>query len=209
MITIQELRDTENKLSIFMDMDKLSQYIVTVKDLIDAFPRCLNDDEKLEVITKADYFSKLKQSEQVSIIMTIKDDNVKDQIIRNAKLMEAAFDKYSSIKFIRTTSDESKMYVLNNPDMIEKFNISEYEIRSIIEGLSNENKIQILSNQELISQLRIEEFQLTNLIIGIEDDSIKSELAQTYKLKPFYRISIIKSFSDEKASVFAEAFLLT
>lgn len=197
MKTIQELRDTENKLSIFMDFNQLTQYVETIKDLIDAFSMCLNDDEKLEIMTKSNYFSRLKSNVQTRIIMTIEDDKIKGQIIRNKKLMETAFDQYSSIKFIKTANDESKLYFLNNPDMIEKFNVSEYEIKTIIEGLANENRVQILSNQEMVKRLRIEGFQLTNLIIGLDDDNIKNELAQAYKLDTYYKILIIKSFSDE------------
>lgn len=197
MKTIQELQQIKDKLSIFLDFEQLKQYISTIGELIDAFSTCLNDDEKYEVMTKSDYFERQKPYTKSSIIMTINDDKIKSQIIQNASLVESSFESYNFMKFCMTLNDESKIYVLNCPNYIEKFNLKNYDAKKIIESLSSANKSLILSNKQLLQELGIKGFDVTNLIIALEDDGVKSKLVKEHELSEYDKIGVIKSFSDD------------
>lgn len=194
-MTIKDLEKEEDKMAIFRDFNVLKQYIVTVKDLLDAMA-LLNDNEKLEVM-KLDYFQRQATSVKARVAMEIKDEKVKSQIIRDLPLMEAIFDDYNFKRFLETLNDESKMYVLKNSAILKKFNMAEYDIKQIIQSMSNENRVEILSNKALITELGIGRFDLNNLIIGIQGDEDKYKLAKEYELNEFDIIGVIKSFSDE------------
>lgn len=197
MKTIEELKNAEDKLSIFLNFEKLTQYISTVRELIEAFSTCLSDNEKFEAITKSDYFERQAPYTKSTIIMTIKDDKIKNKIIQDSSIVEKSFEQYSFMKFCKTLNDEGKMFVLNCQGYIEKFDLKSYEIRDLIEALSEDNRVLILSNKELVKKLGIDGFNLTNLIIGLKDDSSKSKLAKEHELNEYDQIGVIKSFSDE------------
>lgn len=196
-MTIKDLEKVEDKMTIFRDLNLLKQYIVTVKDLLEAMSLCLSDNEKLEIM-KLDYFQGFKPHVKASAIMLINDDAIKSQIIRDLPFLESAFDQYRFKTFVETLNDESKIYVLNSPDILKKFDVASYEARGIIEAMSNANRIMILSNKELMGQLRISNYEIVRLISGLENDEDKFKIAEQYELSQYETVEIIKSCSDEK-----------
>ncbi|MBQ2835287.1 MAG: hypothetical protein IJE68_00390 [Clostridia bacterium] len=196
MKTLQDLENVEDKMAIFRDFELLKQYVVTVKDLIDAFSY-LGDNQKLEVMNFS-YFKNLSQSSKASAIMTITDNAVKRQILQNTALVEEVFDQYNFCEFLISTDDQTKNEVLNNLQLINKFNLNGRHIRKIIMSMSNEGKTNILSNTELIKQLGIESFDLSHLIATIEDDEIKIQLSKDYELREYEELRVILSLSTQK-----------
>lgn len=196
MKTIQDLEKVEDKMAIFRDFELLKQYVVTVQDLIDAFSY-LDDNQKLEVMSQS-YFQNLSQSAKSRAVMTITDNVVKRQILENTALLEDVFDQYNFCEFLMSTDDQTKKDVLNNLQLLNKFDLNGRHIRKIIISMSNEGKTNILSNTELIKQLGLESFDLSDLIASLEDDEIKYQLSKDYELGEHETTQVIISLSDGK-----------
>lgn len=195
MKTIQDLNNEKDKMAIFKDFELLKQYVVTVKDLTEAMTLYLDDNQKLEVMEQ-DYFKNLSQYWKAKIVKTITDTKIKSQIIQNPALLEEIFTQYDFVQFLQSASDECKMYVLNNPEILGKFKISNWDMKIIITSMSNESKTGLLQNQDLIKKLGFTSFDIAELIAHIEDDEIKDKLVEDYELDEFNKSQVIKSFSD-------------
>lgn len=196
MKTVQDLENENDKMAIFLDFEMIKQYVKTNQDLIDAMTLYLNDNQKLEVM-RQDYFKNVSQYVKKQIAKTIADEQVKSQIIQDILLLEEIFDKYNFVEFLLSGNDDNKSYVLNNYEILQKFDISKWDIKKIINSMSKEGKVKILQDKENVKQLGFESFDISDLIIELEDDKIKYELLNHYELDEFNKSQVIKSFSDE------------
>jgi len=196
MKTILDLRDEKDKMEIFRNFELLTQYIRTAQELTDAMILYLSDNEKLEVMEQ-DYFKNLSKYWKSKVVRTIIDKQIQSQIIKNPAFLEESLERYDFMQFLISTSDESKIYVLNNPGILDKFDIKIWDVKPIITSMSNEAKISLLQNKGFINQFAFNSFDITDLIISLDNDEIKHKLSEDYELDEFNKSQVIKSFSDE------------
>lgn len=195
MKTLQDLEQIEDKMAIFRDFEILKQYVVTVNDFINVFSY-LEDNQKLEVMNFS-YFQNLSQTSKARAVMTVTDNAVKRQILQNSSLVEEVFDQYDFCEFLISADDQTKNEVLNNMQLINKFDLKGRHIRKIIISMSNEGKSKILSNAELVKQLGLESFDVAELISTLEDDKIKYQLSKNYELSEYEKNQVFLSLSNK------------
>ncbi len=202
MKTWQDLKNKKDKMAIFQDFPVLRQYVRTTNELIDAMVLCLDDNQKLEIM-EYECFKNLTQFLKAKVVMTITSNEVQSQILQNTTLLGEIFHPHDFVKFMQIVDDQSKMYVLNNPEILKKFDVSKHDIKKIIESMSNENKKIIileenhgLSNsfiQEIIGSLEVED-----LIDFINNNKT---FLQEKNIKPY---KIVEGMPTEKQLKLAE-----
>ena len=159
----------------------------TISDL-----QSLSDSEKLEIM-KLDYFQRQGSYAKSSVIKSITDDSVKSQIIHDLPLMEAVFEPYSFRDFLKTVSDEDKIYVVNSPEILKKFNLSKYEITGTISEIENdETKLRVAKDYGL------DEYYMVQVIKSCSDEKKKTiVLENKEEFNNIYIEDIIYTFGTE------------
>ena len=194
-MTIRDLENVEDKMEVFRNIEVLRQYgIIKVKDLIEAIILYLDDSQKIEVLN----YYKLEKGNKFDIVRTITDEKIKMQILQDNKLMEDLFNNFYFSEFLGILNDEFKIYVLNNVELLKKFDIDTDKIKKIIIEMLDEKKQDIVSNKEFMEKIGLSQYEIIDLIISIKDDEIKDSVSQKYELDEEEKIKIIKSFSTNR-----------
>lgn len=100
-------------------------------------------------------------------------------------------------KVLEKLDDNEKKQLLYDQEFIEKYDISVYEIRNIIDNLNNEVKLEILADCNLLKdKLHLDNFQLQKLIKKLPTDEEKMKIAEIYKFDYYTKADIVISLSD-------------
>lgn len=199
-MNIQDLRKllekTDDKLSIFANIETLNRYDFSVKDFFDLVSDFLSDEEKLKLFDYS-HVQKFEAWIKGGIIGLISDQDIKFQILSNDNIM-SDFSSYQIVDMIKNLSDTRKQQVLQNQEFIEKHQFADYELKDIISSLGDEAKSEILTNKDLIiNKLHLADWQIAELVKGLSTEETKLKILGTYQLGNHLKIDIINTFNNE------------
>lgn len=127
-----------------------------------------------------------------SIIKGIIDNEIKLRLFEDFEFM-SAFDKLGILNIILSFDDFYKMKILQEEDILERYDISNKYIILIIESLEDKNKQKILFNREYLEEkLGIESYEISGIVASIEDVEIKEYFIEYYKFNEYYIGNILK-----------------
>lgn len=199
-MVIQDLREllenTEDKLSIFQDKDKLNQYDISVAEFIDLIKDFFSDEEKAKIL-KIEHIKKLSSYVRKTIINTVVDDNIKLDLIKNDDVI-SNMDDWHIKELVESLGENGKIEILKDSNFLQKHGIEDFQIKKIILTLNDENKVALLSNIDLIEkQLKMKDYTIKDIVAGLEDEKIKLNMIENYKFESYLSKDIIQTFSTE------------
>lgn len=167
------LEQTENKLSIFSNREKLSEYEYNAIELYNLINDFLSDEEKVQLMMNTNLIKglKLKNSQIGKIIKSIKEEEYKKQLLnvyelpnnikaniistyKNDSIIKELLEqrnlkKFEKIILLQALDIESLNYLLeNHKDFWRENNISFYEV---VHNLDSEKQKEIASRIESIN----------------------------------------------------------
>lgn len=90
------------------------------------------------------------------------------------------------------------MKILQEEDILERYDISNKYKILIIESLEDKNKQKILFNREYLEEkLGMESCEISGIVASIEDVEIKEYFIEYYKFNEYYIENILKTFPDQ------------
>lgn len=163
------LENAEDKLSIFQDKEQLSQYDMSIAEFLELVRDFLEDEQKaqlletvhikklsahikksiindviddnirLDLIRNDDIISDLDEWQVRGLVESL-GENGKIQILQDSSFFEKHEMKdYEIIKIISSLSDENKVSLLSNRDLLEKqLKLKDYTIKDIVASLEDE-----------------------------------------------------------------------
>ncbi len=195
------LEKTENKLSIFASAEILNKYEINKQECINLISEYLRDEEKLQLFNYS-HFRQFENWAKIEIIKTISNENILLQIIKDDNITNG-FESYEIMEIIKKVNDRGKQQILYNQDLIEKYQIADYDLTDIISGLAEESKVKILKDTNLLTEkLHLENFQIVELIKELSIDEEKIKIFEKYQLENDQIIDILKTIQAETLSKF-------
>ena len=189
------LEQTENKLSIFENREKLNEYEYNAIELYGLINDFLSDEEKLKLFDYQ-HFRNLKVGIKCNIVELISDDNIKLQILSDNEILEGAFSD-QIVNIVKKMNDNAKLDFINNDRLIEKYQIEDHELQSISLSLNDEAKVQLMMNTNLIKRLKLKDFQIGKIIKSIKEEEYKKQLLNVYELPNNIKVNIISTFKND------------
>ena len=212
----QIIEKSEDKFSVFKNIDLLLNYNFGVNDFIDLINTYLNDEQKINLF-KLEYLKKLENyisdgflfngdkknnfSDEVlkfiavgikyEIINNIADRKLKVQIYNEADVISELMPPFDSQVFLNEFNEDEKIEFIKgnkvkNVRTTTKFNL--------IDSLTDENKKNILSDYTfVIEKLNLDDGAIARLIEGVEDEKIKLEMINKYYVRKLKK-SIVNGF---------------
>lgn len=105
---------------------------------------------------------------------------------------------YQIVDMIKKMDDNDKMAILHNHEFIEKNNISQFDLKSIIANLGDSAKAEILSDVDMVKQdLKFSDWQISGIVKTISSEECKNELIDLYKFDKNYKTEIITTYSPK------------
>lgn len=197
------LNKTDNKLSIFADIEKFKQYSINVKELLDLVSEFLSDEEKLKLF-EYQHFKQFNAWIRSDIIGLISDEKVILQMISNEEITNG-FERYQIIDNIKKIGDSGKQQLLHNQTFIEKYQISNYEIENIISSITDEARAEILLDKDLITnKLQLEDFCIAKLVKGLSNEKSKIRLLKEREFSKYDIMEILETLDTKTLSGFLE-----
>jgi hypothetical protein len=189
------LEQTDDKLSVFASPETLNKYDFNVKEFFDLISDFLSDEEKLRLFDYS-HFRQFEGRIRCGIIGLISDEHIILQMMSNDNIMNG-FKSYQIVDIMKKMSDIGKQQLLHNQDFIEKYQISDYELKNIISSLTDETRAEVLMDIDLITnKLHLEDFQITELVKGLSSEEFKSKMLELYELSDYQKIDIINTFNN-------------
>ncbi len=181
----KRLEKTEDKLSIFTNLEILNQYDLYVDDIFELIKEFLKDEEKLKLLEYPIY-----QEYEIFMIKSIIDENIVLKVIDENNRKET-IPHYSVLNIIHDLSDSTKKQILYDQDFIERHEIVDYELKDIIESLSEGEKEKILEEKELfIDKLQLKSWQISELIEKLSNEEVKMEMLKGYPIESYLKARI-------------------
>lgn len=189
------LEQSDNKLSIFANVELLKKYKFNAQELFDMISTYLSDDEKLKLFDYS-HFNRFPAIIKSGIIGTVSDENIILQMLNNDNVTNN-FDANQLIVIIEKLSDSAKIEILHNQNFITKHDFPDYQLTSIITNLTDKGKSEILVDVDLVRNiLHLSDTQITDLAKNLSNDNEKDNVIQKYKLDDFYKKRVLKSCSN-------------
>ena len=180
------LEQSDNKLSIFANVELLKKYKFNAQELFDMISTYLSDNEKLKLFDYP-HFNRFPAIIKSGIIKTVSDENIILQMLTN-DIITNNFDNYQLTTIIEDLSDSSKIELLHNQNFITKHNFPDYQLTSIITNLTDKGFSEILLDVDLVKNiLHLSDTQITDLAKNLSNDNEKDTVIQKYKLDGFYK----------------------
>lgn len=199
----QIIEKSENKFSVFENIDLLLNYNFTVNDFIDLINTYLNDEQKINLF-KLEYLKKLENyipegflfngdkknnfSDEVlkyiavgrkyEIINSIGDRKLRVQIYNEADVISELMPPFDSQVFLNEFNEDERMEFIRG-DKIQ--NIRAVSKFNVINSLSDKNKKSVLSDYTYLKEiLNLDEGAIVRLIEGFEDEKLKLKMINKY-----------------------------
>lgn len=194
----------DDKFSIFADREELVKYKFNVSQLISLITDFLPDKQKIKLFDLS-HFQKLDKYVKKSIIETVKDNNLKLEIINKDGILDG-MDEYQIVDIVKSFDDNVKIQILRNEEFINKHKISNYQLNQLVVSLSDESKKSILEDKDLIkNKLNLQSYMITNIVKKFENEEFKLQMIETLEFYDYEIVDILKTFSNErKASILLE-----
>lgn len=154
----------------------------------------LKDQQRLKLLNTD---REMPLNAKSSIIKGIINNEIKLRLFEDFEFM-SAFDKLAILNIILSFDDFYKMKILQEEDILERYDISNKYKKLIIESLEDKNKQKILFNREYLEEkLGMESCEISGIVASIEDVEIKEYFIEYYKFNEYYIENILKTFPDQ------------
>ena len=157
---VNELENSNDKLSIFADKDKLNNCSeLSYSDLVGLVRDFLTDEQKVQLF-KFEHFTNTSSHVKSRIILSISDSTAKLKLITNDEIMSGV-DGYNALEIVQSLDESDKVQILKNVAFLEKYEIRDYEIEKIILSLGDEAKTKLVLDTELMqNQFNLEKYAI-------------------------------------------------
>lgn len=191
----QLLEETEDKLSIFGNVEILRQFNINLGELYDAIHEYLNDEEISKLLDYS-YFQKWDINRRKKIILMISDSEVLLNVLQDEEKLKD-FRSYDLETLIKKLNDSDKEKLLNIQDWFKKHEFNTYQVTEIIIGINESTRYNIVSNPILMERLQLEKYNVTQIIVSLEDEEDKNKLLDIYQFEEYEQANIVTTYSDE------------
>lgn len=196
----QDLREllekTDNKLSIFANVETLNRYDFNAEEFFDLISDFLADEEKLKLF-EYPHFQQFESEIKVSIINLVSDENIKLQMICDNNVVSGV-TRFGIFDIMSDLSDAGNQQLLYNQEFIKKHQIQDIELMQIISKLKNEVKKTIINDKDFIlDRLCLKDWMIAVIAKGLENEAEKTKVMEDYKLASYLRVDIINTFNDK------------
>lgn len=189
------LEQTDDKLSIFASRETLNKYKLNAKEFCDLISDFLSDEEKLKLFDYS-HFRQFEGWIKGRIIELVSDENIILQMMSNEDIMNDV-TSYQIVGIIKEMSDNGKKQLLHNQEFIEKYQISGYELKSIVSSLTDEAKVEVLMDIDLIkNQLHFEDFKIVDLVKELSSEEAKDKIIEIYQFTNYQKTDILETCSN-------------
>lgn len=189
------LEQTGDKLSIFESRETLNKYKLNAKEFCDLISDFLSDEEKLKLFDYS-HFRQFEGWIKGRIIELVSDENIILQMMSNEDIMNDV-TSYQIVGIIKEMSDNGKKQLLHNQEFIEKYQISGYELKSIVSSLTDEAKVEVLMDIDLIkNQLHFEDFKIVDLVKELSSEEAKDKIIEIYQFTNYQKTDILETCSN-------------
>lgn len=191
----QLLEDTEDKLSIFSDIEILRQLNISLGELYNSIQEYLSDDE-ISKLLEYTHFQKWDTDRRKNLILMISDSKIILNVLQDEEKIKD-FKSWDLKDFIKRLNDSDKEKLLNVQDWFENHGFNIYEVTEMIIETNESTKYSIVSNPKLIEKLQLENYNVTKIIAALDKEESKEKLLDIYQLEEHQRVDIVITYSDE------------
>jgi len=178
------LRETEDKLSIFTDAEKLSEYDINSDELQSLLREFLSDAEKEKLLDYPIYEGNIEM-----IIASISDQSKKMQLLGKQNL-----NNTQVLYVIKSFSDEIKKGLLSKL----KDSLDIHSLFEIASSLSEDAKEEMLEDLEYLrDELQFGSYEITELIKSLSVEETRIRVIKKVSLVPYYKMDLIRTLSDK------------
>lgn len=111
---------------------------------------------------------------------------------------------YDFKKMIMSLSDNDKIRILHDDNILEEYGLGCYDIKDIIVSLNDKIKIDLLLNKDFVNnQLNLEGYIIAIIVASLEDEKVKLEMIQTYELVNYQVAIVLATFSSNETKKLA------
>lgn len=192
----QLLEETDDKLSIFGNVEILRQCKMNLGELYDLIKIFLTDRE-ISKLLEYKHFQKWTSYRRRELILMISDSEILLKMLQDEEKMEG-FKSWDLESFIEKLNDSDKEKLLNTPGWFESHGFLPYEVSKIIAGMEDSIKYNIVSNPDLIyNMLQLENRDISDIIVTLKKEEDKDKLLDIYQLEEVLQDKIVATYSDE------------
>lgn len=192
----QLLEETDDKLSIFGNVEILRQCKMNLEEWYDLIKTFLTDRE-ISKLLEYKHFQKWPRSRRKELILMISDSEILLEMLQDEEKMEG-FESWDLESFIKKLNDSDKEKLLNTPGWFESRGFLPYEVSKIIAEMEDSIKYNIVSNPDLIcNMLQLKNRDISNIIVTLKKEEDKGKLLDTYQLEEWFQDDIVATYSDE------------
>ena len=200
-MNIQNLREllqkADNRIDIFVDVEKLNQYELNTKELLDLISEFLSDEEKFKLFDYS-YFQTIESRIKIGIIRSVSDKSIKSQMLKNDFIM-GSLKSYHIVGIVKDLDSNEIKQMLYDKEFLEKYHLADYEFIEIISDLDEVAKFEMLSDKELIvNKLRLSYFQIGELTKDLTNDEAKIKLLKIHEFDNNLAVDVINTLNDTK-----------
>lgn len=190
------LENTEDKLSAFSSENFLSEYNLSANLFIKVLKEYLNDEEKAKLFEYT-HFSELDFWIKKDIFSTIFDGDIKFKLLTNEKF-SGTLKSYNIVELVKKSEDSVKKRFLYCKEFIERHEIRDHELKSIISEMEKQAKFDVLSDKDFVKKgLELKNWQIADLILELSNNDEKKKLLNDYDLENHLKFKVISSLSNE------------
>ena len=108
-------------------------------------------------------------------------------------------DSFQIVDIIKGLSDEEILQILHDRAFIEKYKLTQTNLRKIVLSLGENAKITLLLDEKefITGELHFNEVLIVELTTSLSDENAKLKVLENYKLKIGMVMNIIKTLSDQ------------
>lgn len=190
------LEQSQNKLEVFGDVDKIVQYDMTIQQLVDIIQESLSDEEK-EKLFEFSHFQNLKPHIREKILAGVRNDEIKIRMIKDQKVTSGIFD-YTLQNMMEGLGDAGVLLVLNDEELLNQYDKHKITRVKMIKNLSSETKEQLAYDHDFLEgKLGLETGEISQIVASIDDDKIKMDLMGKYEFNDIGIVEIAGTLSDD------------
>lgn len=189
------LSKTDNRFSVFADIEILKKCEMTFIELIDIIDEFLNDEEKAKLF-ELSHFKTLKPTIRKNIAEKIKDDTLKLRLLLSEDFIKG-MESYNIESMVMSLGENGRIKILRDNDFWKSNNLSIHSRSKIVIGLGDIEKQKVLQDKKFATEeLQLNKWQIKDLVASLSDETNKKELIDFYEFQENDTIDILKTFSD-------------
>ena len=192
------LEKSDDKVSLFADFDTLKRYMSTIKEMYYYIENYLTDEEKFNLIKNPNFISMHSVYVRTNILESFKDEDFILKSLYDEEILKGA-SSYDVANIIGKLGIENKIKILNDTELLKKYDITDFKKETILLSLPKEQLISLLEDKDFIfHRLKLDICFLADIISKLENDEDKKRLITLYpEMSKSNEVTIIKTFGNE------------